>query len=202
MAAAAVPFMVAGGKKVAQGVSKAAVEALTADLAVIRWEGKTPRKSKRRPSPTPPEYEVHINPAAIGMTAMGLAAAVWALQLRVSPTEMEIAYGKFIWPSDGTDASKVKEASKLGTPPTRQIGSDDVWKIYTGGFPNPYEVVPAGTEGAVLTTVPIMETATIYITETKTERRMAVKERQGFLGSGLGTVVDDGKWWTPWITWV
>ena len=73
-AAAAVPLVIGAGKAAQHTIS----EALTADLAVIRWQGRTPRKRKGI-ARQPVEYEVHVNPAAIGVGAVGVAAALWLL---------------------------------------------------------------------------------------------------------------------------
>ena len=73
-AAAAIPLVVSSAKSAQHTIS----EALTADLAVIRWEGKTPRKRKGI-ARKPVEYEIHVNPAAIGIGALGVAAALYIL---------------------------------------------------------------------------------------------------------------------------
>ena len=73
-AAAAVPVVISAAKGAQHTIS----EALTADLAVIRWQGKQPRKRKGI-ARQPVEYEVHVNPAAIGLGALGVAATVFIL---------------------------------------------------------------------------------------------------------------------------
>jgi len=90
MAAAAsaviLPALAKGAKSAAGTIS----EALTADLAVIRWQGKKLRN--RRPI----EYEVHVNPAAIGVGVVGVGLAMWLLQMRMSPTKDEKGKTRFV----------------------------------------------------------------------------------------------------------
>lgn len=81
VAASAMPIILGAAKSAQHTIS----EALTADLAVIRWEGKTPRKRKGI-ARTPVEYEVHINPAALGVAAVGAGLSLWLMQLRLQPT--------------------------------------------------------------------------------------------------------------------
>ena len=77
-AAAAIPLVVSSAKGAQHTIS----EALTADLAVIRWEGRTPRKRKGI-ARKPVEYELHVNPAAIGLGALGVAATLFILDENV-----------------------------------------------------------------------------------------------------------------------
>ena len=55
------------------------IAAATGDLAVIRTQT---RPRGLRP---PIEYELHLNPAALGVAALGAGLTLWLLQLRMQP---------------------------------------------------------------------------------------------------------------------
>jgi len=120
----------------AKGLTEA-IKPLQADLFVLR--GKTKPRGKRTP---PMDYELHINPLGIGLFAVGSAAALWLMQLRVGFEE--VAAGKWVWP-DGTPASKDIEESKKGDAPKREraaTSSDTMGSIvaqHIAGVVNPIQ---------------------------------------------------------------
>ena len=107
---------------------------------------------------------------AAGVLVVGAGTTLFLVGMKLRPVSKTTYtdYWQYIWP-DGTEASAslpISEFSKLKRP-ERVTGTDDVWKLYTGGFPNPYTVVPEGTEGAVLTTVTTYDYAVATFIETK-----------------------------------
>jgi len=113
MAAAAIaPVVLAAGGKAAKGAANTISEALTADLAVVKWRS-TPRKRSKH---SPIDYEIHINPAALGVAAVGAGLTLWLMQLRVGV--QKASYGYWAWPDD-TKASKELPEPVKGDAPSR-----------------------------------------------------------------------------------
>jgi len=159
--------MVAGSATAAAITAKKAPEAgvkpLFADLAVIRTQLR-PRGKRKAPL----DLELHVNPVAIGLTALGGALALWLLQLRVGAEDAQ--FGHWIWPRDGTEASGEMLADAKGKAPKRVIG----W---------------LKDADPIIGTHAMYETAVWYDTEMKST--YGLKPRQGFLGNGVGTSVED-----------
>jgi len=170
------PVVVTTGSKAAKDAAHTISEALTADLAVVRFEGKK-RKGKK-----PVEYELHLNPAAFGVAVVGAGLAMWLLQLRVGLISGE--WGVWRW-SDGSNASKAMWVTEKGDtpykkpttePPVRPEGMNPAEQaLYLLQYANwlksgeyaTWVVLDAAKPGAV------------------------IKERKGFLGSGIGTDTSD-----------
>ena len=60
------------------------ITAATGDLAVIRTQ------TRPRGRHAPVEYELHLNPASIGVGIVGLGLATWLLQLRLHPSSGKV----------------------------------------------------------------------------------------------------------------
>ena len=60
---------------------------LTSDLLVIRKRLPASLKKKDR---TPTDLELHINPAGLGIAAVGAAATLWLMQLNVRPDKVSV----------------------------------------------------------------------------------------------------------------
>ena len=155
--------------KAAQGAGKA----LSGDI----WSRTTFREVGKGKDKRLVESTVRVNAVtalagagAVTILALGGATTLFMVGMKLKPVSKTTYtdYWQYIWP-DGTEASAslpISEFSKLKRP-ERVTGTVDVWKLYTGGFPNPYTVVPEGTEGAVLTTVTTYDYAVATFIETK-----------------------------------
>lgn len=78
-AAVAVPVIAESARK----AGKTVMDVVTSDLVVIRTQTTRGRGKKKKPV----DLEFHINPAALGLTAVGAGLALWLAQLRLKPVE-------------------------------------------------------------------------------------------------------------------
>jgi len=177
--AAAAPIIVPAFGKAAKAAQASITEALTADLVVLKGQARLGRKRKGI-APQPLEWEFHLNPAALGVAAVGVALTAWLFQVRLSPgSPREVQLGKWYCETMNTWVGKEHEYSASETPP----------KVY---------VPPAGNIGDR------WETCVWVNTRTEMQSSFRIKERQGFLGNGTGTEIDKlvyyglGGWWSPW----
>jgi len=200
--AAAAPIIVPAFGKAAKAAQASITEALTADLVVLRG---TSRLSRRKHS-TPLEWEFHLNPAALGVAAVGAGLTLWLLQMRLVPNNQTVDVQWGYWYSVGTNkAFPEVRYSKRGNAPSVMIpdSADGYWdwpKLPNGerDFNSPqiwYPNVPAHSEVCTWVNTKI----------TKQTAKFAIKERKGFLNNGAGTETDDafiyhlvGGWWSPW----
>jgi len=183
---------------IVKGASHTVGEALTADLAVVRYS-YLPKKRRNRVQ-RPIDVELHLNPAGLGVAAVGAGLTLWLMQLRVNPYLKGVEVGHWEWP-DGTKASGQVIAG--GTAPTRTRGHFETQSAYTYYLPagKPYYdpstkewITPE--EKAVY--VPAWEkwvpdppeTATWVSEGTSYAKKYAIEQRRGFFMNDGGIVPD------------
>lgn len=189
MAAALIP-MLAGKAKGSGGdlVSKA----LTNDLAVLRGTTKPRGKGKKKKGGGL-EYEIHVNPAGVGMGAVAIGGAV-------------LVGATALWLS-GMSVGRQSGAYKVVS--VRDVGSDDKtnWKVYSSnGVPlktlgpefMPDDVVSAGQSGKGWRVAPDSITKVnekLYtiglINEDKNHFQIGQRPRFTIFGSSSDSGVDD-----------
>jgi hypothetical protein len=59
-------------------------DVLTTDLMTFRWTGTRVGGTKKHPEPQTLNTEFHVNPIAIGLTALGAVAAMWIIGIKAA----------------------------------------------------------------------------------------------------------------------
>jgi hypothetical protein len=202
--------------------SKAAgglIAAATSDLAVIRTQTRPRGRSP------PIEYEIHLNPAALGIAAVGAALTLWLMQLRTNPylvaeykTVIDVP-GVAAWTETiHHDGVGHQEIDVPETPEqTIWVGDQYIHGSFQAGH---YVTIPGhpAIPGAWVWDVmpwdetishpPILEVSHQEPTG-KMIKKYSLEQRSGFLGNGTGTGTGPntsdkiieygfGGWWSPW----
>ena len=207
-AAAGTAIVLPALQKGARSAQASITEALTADLVVLRG---TSRLSRRKHS-TPLEWEFHLNPAALGVAAVGLGLTMWLTQTRAVPVQhaetVKIYMGHWAWPQTLEWCSADMRETVRGEAPTRtyeyqvqlteghwEYGAELGWQCPTDGafYPASGPLLPLSTwlsihtpHGAYKTYVQTWIPATW---ETKTGTETAVWVRTGFITEETGNIV-------------
>ena len=227
--AAATPIILPALGKASKAAQASITEALTADLVVLKG---TSRLSRRKHS-TPLEWEFHLNPAALGVAAVGAGLTLWLMQLRVGTDKKTVKYG--YWYQVGLNKSYPEVPyDKRGHAPVDTIPEEGYWtykqvwivdkdRYYVPGEGH-YVRMPDGSlvyhedipgywveatghyetrQDQWIITVPAhTETATWVETRVVNDIPIfATKERQGFLGNGVGSSVGDTVKYFGWDIW-
>lgn len=77
--------------KVAVEAAKPVWHGLFSDLAVVRTQMRP--KGKKKP---PVDLEFHLNPAALGIAAVGAGLTIWLLQMKLKPTKVRRIERRYI----------------------------------------------------------------------------------------------------------
>ena len=97
----------------ASKASQGLISAATGDLAVIRTQTRP-----RGRHGVPVEYELHLNPAALGIGIVSLGLATWLFQLRLHPSsgKVSVPATKIYHAEVGHWVSGGVEYDRMGTP--------------------------------------------------------------------------------------
>ena len=206
--AAAAPIIIPALSKASRSAQASITEALTADLVVLRG---TSRLSRRKHS-TPLEWELHVNPASLGVAAVGAGLTLWLLQLRASPhivaERVKVDIGHWAWPVTMEWCSGDTRIDQRGEAPTRtyeyqvqlteghwEYGAELGWQCPQDGafYPASGPLLPLSTwlgihtpHGAYKTYVQTWVAATW---ETKTATETAVWVKTGFTSDETGNMI-------------
>ena len=162
---------------IASKAAKTLSDALTADLLVISTQTRPSKRKKALIGPT--NLEFHLNPAALGIAAVGAGLTLWLMQMRVHPRDTTVYNGEWYY-SDGTIAAKTISLSAeqpSGDPPKRTQTIPG-----TGHYETQYDHMGAPHQVWVQDTVEWTgeDIATWRLTGSKAKQEYKISQRQGF----------------------
>ena len=178
------PYAAAIGGAAVKGASRVYgtfSDAITADLVVIRTQ------TRPRGRHAPIEYELHLNPAAIGIGVVGAGLALWLMQLRMHPTVV----------------AEMRTVVDVPAIPEQHIPEDGHWEATGTGIIKGPQGWSAGAKVWVVDrkayTVPAVPAVTHQVPTGKMVKTYSVEQRRGFGDTSTGALTSTYESMPTWI---